>query len=105
MKPDDKRPAIDGGHRTLAGGYYTDPAYFAREQERIFRAMWVFVGRDEDVAEPGRWIARRLAGANVVVVRGEDRRVRAFHNVCRHRGTLLCRGEAGAAGGHLQCPY
>ena len=100
-----ERAAIDVGHRTLAGGYYTDPAYFAREQTTIFRAMWLPVGRDEDLPAAGRWIARQLAGARVVLVRGDDGVVRAFHNVCRHRGTLLCAGDHGQTGASLQCPY
>lgn len=103
MREDDRAP-IDVGHRTLPGAYYTDPAYFAREQQAIFRRMWLFVGRDDDVPERGRWIVRRLAGASVLVVRGDDGEVRAFHNVCRHRGTLLCGGDAGH-GRQLQCPY
>ncbi len=105
MRPADDRPPIDVGHLTLAGGYYTDPAYFAREQARVFRARWLFVGRDDDVPAPGRWVVRRLAGASVLVVRGDDGVIRAFHNVCRHRGTLLCAGDAGHTRGHLQCPY
>jgi Rieske 2Fe-2S family protein len=105
MKPTDDRPAIDGGQRTLAAGYFTAPAYFAREQATIFRAMWLPVGRDDDVPTAGRWVVRRLAGASVLVVRGDDGVARAFHNVCRHRGTLLCDGDEGAARGHLQCPY
>ncbi|HVV87996.1 MAG TPA: aromatic ring-hydroxylating dioxygenase subunit alpha [Kofleriaceae bacterium] len=104
MRPRDTRAALEAGHLTLPGRYYTDPAYFAREEETIFRRMWLYVGRDEDVPA-GRWIARRLAGASVLVVRGDDGVVRAFHNVCRHRGTLLCWGDQGAAAGHLQCPY
>lgn len=105
MRKADDRPPIAADQRTLAGGYYTAPAYFAREQAAIFRAMWQFVGRADEVPAPGRWIARALAGVRVVVVRGDDDAIRAFHNVCRHRGTLLCAGDAGAARGHLQCPY
>ena len=104
MRPEDDRPAI-AGELTLPGGYYTDPAYFAREQATIFRAMWLFVGREDEVAAAGQWVTRAVAGAQLVIVRGDDGRVRAFHNVCRHRGTLLCAGEAGQARGHLQCPY
>lgn len=105
MRARDDRPAIDVGHLTLPGGYYSDPAYFAREQASIFRAMWLYAARDEDVPEAGCWVVRRLAGASIVIVRGDDGLVRAFHNVCRHRGTLLCAGDEGAARTHLQCPY
>ena len=104
MRRADDRAPIEQGHLTLAGGYYTDPAYFAREQAAIFRAMWLVVGRDDDVPAPGCWVARRAAGASLLLVRGDDGLVRAFHNVCRHRGTLLCAGEGGQARA-LQCPY
>ncbi len=105
MAEPSSRPASTVDQQTLPAGYYTEPAYFAREQVAIFRAMWLFVGRASEVATRGQWITASLASASVVVVRGDDDQVRAFHNVCRHRGTLLCEGAAGQARGHLQCPY
>lgn len=104
MRHADLRPATTVEQVTLPARYYTDPSWFAREQDAIFRAMWLPAGRVDDVPAAGSWRAQELAGARVLVVRGDDGEVRAFHNVCRHRGTLLCDGDAGQAR-HLQCPY
>ncbi len=100
----DRRPT-DVSATTLPAGYYTDPAYFAREQERLFRRMWLFAGRDDDVPANGRYVTRRFGDASVLLVRDDAGTLRAFHNVCRHRGTLLCPASEGQATGALQCAY
>ena len=99
------RPSLPQGVETLPARYYTAPEQFARELARIHRAMWLWAGRAEDVAKPGDFFVREVAGASVIVVRGEDGAVRAFHNTCRHRGTLLCAEEAGSLPGRIRCPY
>lgn len=99
------RVPTDVSATTLPGGYYTDPAYFARENERLFRRMWLFAGRDDDTPGPGRYVTRRFGDANVLLVRDDAGTLRAFHNVCRHRGTLLCPAAEGQAIGALQCSY
>lgn len=101
----DDRVATDVSVTTLPAGYYTDPAWFARETARIFRRLWLFVGRAEDTPTPGSYVTRQLAGAQVLVVRDGAGTLRAFHNVCRHRGTLLCSEPAGQVRGVIQCPY
>lgn len=98
------RAAIDVSALTLPAGYYTDPAYFARETEALFHRNWLFAGRDDDAPRPGSYVVRRFGAASIVIVRGEDGVLRGFHNVCRHRGTLLCAGDEGEVGA-LQCPY
>ena len=67
------------------------PSFFARERERIFRRTWLNVGRESDVAKPGDHLVKDLAvaGASVLVVRGNDGVIRAFHNVCSHRCNKL----------------
>jgi Rieske 2Fe-2S family protein len=95
--------------QTLPARVYTDPAWFEREMERIFSAMWIAVGRTEEVAARGSFIRRDVAGASVLVVgdgRGPSTEgLRAFHNVCRHRGTRLCDAERGTFPDSIQCPY
>lgn len=91
--------------RTLPGRYYYDPAIYAREQERIFSTMWVCVGRAEELPEPGAYRTFDLGGENVLLVRGRDHILRAFLNVCRHRGARLCTEERGQARNAIQCPY
>ena len=91
------------GTSTLPWSWYTDPAVFRLEQERIFRRSWQYVGRQNEVAEPGSFVASRVGDVPVVLVRDEDGTLRAFLNVCRHRGSIVCEGSGKRA--TLQCPY
>ena len=67
------------------------PAYFALERECVFRTVWLYVGREEEVARPGDYPVRRVdvCRASVLLVRGQDGVLRGFHNVCSHRGNTL----------------
>jgi glycine betaine catabolism A len=93
----------------LPARVFHDPDVFAYEQARWFATTWVCIGREENVAAPGTYLLARVAAEGVIVVRGRDGVVRAFHNVCRHRGsTLLDEPADGAGSGKLvriQCPY
>ncbi|CAN5271507.1 aromatic ring-hydroxylating dioxygenase subunit alpha [soil metagenome] len=94
------------GSRTLPGRYYASGGIFAEERERIFVRRWVCAGRESRVAEPGEYMVVPVAGESIVVLRDERGAPRAFHNICRHRGTRLCEAESGRlAGGEIQCPY
>ena len=92
-----------GSTRTLSWGWYTDPAVLQLERERLFRRFWQYVGHAGEVAEPGSFRATRAGHVPVVLVRDEDGALRAFLNVCRHRGSLVCEGSGRRAS--LQCPY
>jgi Rieske 2Fe-2S family protein len=100
-----ERVETDVGTTTLPAGYYTSPDYFARETERLFRRLWLFVSRDDEAPSTGSFVTRRIAGAEVLIIRDETGRLRAFHNVCRHRGTLLCQQAQGQVRGFVQCAY
>ncbi len=91
------------GERTLPWSWYTDPAILALEQERIFTRFWQYVGRADEVAEPGSFSATQVGHIPVLLVRDENGVLRAFLNVCRHRGSLVCEGSGRRA--TLQCPY
>jgi len=91
------------GTRTLPWSWYTDPAVLQLERERIFRRSWQYVGRQDEVAEAGSFVATRVGDIPVVLVRDEESTLRAFLNVCRHRGSLVCEGSGKR--GTLQCPY
>jgi glycine betaine catabolism A len=93
------------GAHTLPGAYYTSPEILAEERERIFARRWCCVGRASAVARPGDYVLREVAGESLIVVRGRDGALRAFFNVCRHRGTRLCRERAGHVSETIQCPY
>ena len=84
---------------------YTDAAWFKDEMERVFARMWLAAGRAAELDRTGAFIRRDVAGASVLIVRAGDGVIRAFHNVCRHRGTRLCTAAHGAFHGSIQCPY
>ena len=88
---------------TLPFSWYSDAAVYRLEQERIFRRAWQYVAHTAQLAEPGAFVARQAGEVPVVVVRGTDRELRAFLNVCRHRGSLLVEGTGTRAS--IQCPY
>ncbi len=73
--------------------------YFERERHAVFRNVWLKVARVEELAAPGDYLVREFAAprASLVVVRGADGVLRAFHNVCRHRGNCVVKGERGSA--------
>ena len=88
--------------RTIPFDWYSDPAVLRLERERIFRRTWQYAGRVDQVAEAGAFFTCDLGGVPIVVVRGDDGDLRAFLNICRHRGSLVCEGEGKRAS--LQCP-
>jgi Rieske 2Fe-2S family protein len=99
------RPEMAAGALTLPAAYYTDPGFFAREMEAIHYSMWLWAGRTEQLPGPGSYFVRDFASASVIVLRDAKGQVAAFNNVCRHRGTRLCKGESGAFAGRIQCSY
>src|SRR5918996_2224774 len=88
---------------SLPWNWYSDPAVYRLEQERIFRRAWQYVAHAALLPEPGSFLARRAGDVPVLVVRGRDGELRAFLNVCRHRGSLLVEGAGTRAA--IQCPY
>jgi Rieske 2Fe-2S family protein len=90
---------------TLPGRHYTDPAAFAEEQARIFESMWFAVARAGELSRPGQYVTKQVGTESVVVVRGRDGRLRAFLNVCRHRGARLCDAAEGEVRRAFSCLY
>lgn len=101
---------------TLPRSAYVSTDAFAAERERIFAREWVLVGREESVPSEGDYLDVDVLGESVLVVRGEGGVLRAFFNVCRHRGCALvlrnkhadltaCVPETGNAGKSIRCPY
>jgi phenylpropionate dioxygenase-like ring-hydroxylating dioxygenase large terminal subunit len=88
---------------TVPWDWYSDPAVLRLERERIFRRTWQYAGRADQVAEPGSYFACDAGGVPIVVVRDQRAVLRAFVNVCRHRGSIVCEGEGRRE--TLQCPY
>ena len=91
------------GH-AMPRALYLDPALYAREIQAIWHGGWLFAGFDFALPNPGDYLTLDVDTTPVVVIRGDDGRVRAFHNVCRHRGSQICREAAGHVRA-LVCPY
>jgi phenylpropionate dioxygenase-like ring-hydroxylating dioxygenase large terminal subunit len=82
---------------------YTSEAFAAAEREKLWPNIWQFAAREEDLPEPGDTVVYEIADKNYLLVRQPDRSIKAFHNVCLHRGRLLR-----AKSGHtinLRCPF
>src|SRR6266550_1262765 len=89
--------------RTLPWAWYADPDVLRREGERIFARAWQYVGHTGEVAENGSFFASAAGQIPVVVTRARDGVLRAFVNVCRHRGHVVASGSGQRE--TLQCPY
>ncbi|RLV59354.1 aromatic ring-hydroxylating dioxygenase subunit alpha [Parashewanella curva] len=83
---------------------YTDPEWFDLEMKHIFSKNWYFAGLMEDITEPGQYKSIQAGLNSIIIVMGRDHRLRAFHNMCRHKGTQLLRAE-GKAQKSITCPY
>ncbi|MCV7054450.1 aromatic ring-hydroxylating oxygenase subunit alpha [Mycolicibacterium gilvum] len=90
---------------TLEGHYYTSAEVFAAEQQGIFENMWFCAVRTSDLEKPGRFTKVQVGRESVLLVRGRDGLLRAFLNVCRHRGAQLCSESEGEVRRTLRCPY
>jgi Rieske 2Fe-2S family protein len=90
---------------TLGGAHYTSPELFAAEQEHVFEAMWFCAARSADLELPGKFKKVQVGRESVLLVRGRDGLLRAFLNVCRHRGAQLCTEAEGEVKRNLRCPY
>jgi Rieske 2Fe-2S family protein len=100
-----EKPRVDAAARTLERHWYASSQTFERERERIFARSWCYMARAERIPHAGDYVLADVAGESVIVTRDATGNVRAFFNVCRHRGTRLCSAESGRFSGSIQCPY
>ncbi|MGW8379842.1 aromatic ring-hydroxylating dioxygenase subunit alpha [Streptomyces sp. ODS28] len=90
---------------TLPGSAYTDPEFFAREQRYLFERMWFCAVRADELDKPGAFRTVQAGRESVLITRARNGSVRAFLNICRHRGARLCTEESGEVKRAFQCPY
>jgi Rieske 2Fe-2S family protein len=88
---------------SLPRRFYVEPAIFAADMD-LLAPRWTFAAHVSEVAQPGDWVTVALGRDSAIVARGDDGRLRAFANVCRHRGSRICT-EARGRSGFLTCPY
>lgn len=84
--------------------FYTDVDIFKQDLEAFYFKEWLFVTPECELPKPGDYITYTVGDYNIMVVRGADHEVRAFHNTCRHRGSVICKKEKGTMP-KLVCPY
>jgi Rieske 2Fe-2S family protein len=93
------------GH-ALARDFYTDPAIFEHDVERMLLRHWFCAGHVSSIPRTGDYLVADLGPESVIIVRNSAGEVRALLNVCRHRGSRLCAGRTGKAqSSRLTCPY
>jgi phenylpropionate dioxygenase-like ring-hydroxylating dioxygenase large terminal subunit len=95
----------DWDRRGLPGWSYHSPALLDLEKEHVFRNHWQIVGHVSDVPNAGDYLAMDVVGERALVVRGKDGVVRAFHNMCRHRGSRVVAEDKGTCRNALVCPF
>jgi phenylpropionate dioxygenase-like ring-hydroxylating dioxygenase large terminal subunit len=98
-------PAANAEAVSLPAWIYRDPEFFELEKELVFRPSWQIVCHLNDVPHAGDYHSLEFLGQNIIVLRGEDGRVRSFHNACRHRAARLLDEAKGHCGRRLTCPY
>jgi phenylpropionate dioxygenase-like ring-hydroxylating dioxygenase large terminal subunit len=91
------------GDEPLDPACYTSEAFAAAERERLWPNIWHFAAREEDMPEPGDTVVYEIADRSYLLVRQDDHSIRAFHNVCLHRGRLL--RDHGGRAVNLRCPF
>ncbi len=89
---------------TIPASWYTDERIFELEKQSVFARSWQFAGRVDQIREPGDFVTTEIAGEPIVIVRGNDRALRGFFNVCRHHAAAVMTDVAGHAS-QMRCPY
>jgi Rieske 2Fe-2S family protein len=92
------------GAKSLPQKYFVSSEILAKEQAEIFSKEWLLVGHQSQIAKPGDYFLAQVAGESLIIVRDQKSEIRAFYNVCRHRGTRLKEDACGHASA-IQCPY
>jgi choline monooxygenase len=99
---DDQAPLAEAS--TIPAPWYVDPRIAELERMNVFGGTWQLVARTDQVQKPGEFVSTILAGEPIVIVRGNDKVLRAFYNVCRHHAAAVVTQPCGQAS-LLHCPY
>jgi Rieske 2Fe-2S family protein len=89
---------------TLEQPFYRDPEIFKRDMAKIVSKQWLYVAHDSEIPNAGDYLLYNIGEESIILVRGRDNEVRAFFNVCRHRGSHICLEQTGSVR-TLTCPY
>ena len=100
-----KAPYVDHGTDIVDKRRYVDPAESALEWEKLWKKIWNMAGCASDIPERGDWFKYDLGKESFVVVRGDDDKIRAFYNVCPHRGNQIVRSDFGKVNDCFRCAF
>ena len=89
---------------TLPQALYVSEEAYRFDVQVLLKSLWLYAGTIAQVKRPGDWFVFTLGTNEVIIVRGKDGEIRAFHNTCRHRGARICAEPSGHAA-RLACPY
>jgi len=89
---------------SLEQAFYTDPGVLDLDLRQIFYREWLFAIPACEIPKTGNFVTHQVGAYDVIIVRGADGEVRAFHNACRHRGSVVCKAKKGSAP-KLVCSY
>jgi glycine betaine catabolism A len=89
---------------TLDAPFYQSAEIFDLDVAAIFGKHWIYVAVEPDVPEAGDYITVKIGHDSVIILRDDDMQIKAFHNVCRHRGARICNESKGTLG-NIVCPY
>ncbi len=103
--PVEKAPDPELGHAVIPAARYTSPEFMRLEWERLWTKVWLLGGRLSDIPEPGDYICTGIGRESILIVRQRDGGVRAFYNVCQHRGNRLALEGLGSVRDSFRCAY
>lgn len=90
---------------SLGTGRYVDPAFTRLEHERLWSKVWQAAARVDEIPEPNDYTTYEIGSQSVLLVRVDKNTIKAYHNVCPHRGTTLGEGSGTFEGGRIICPF
>jgi phenylpropionate dioxygenase-like ring-hydroxylating dioxygenase large terminal subunit len=91
--------------RGLPAWSYHSDAFLELEKDHVFRTHWLIACHSSDVPEPGDYFTFDAVGERAIIIRGDNGELRAFHNICRHRGSRLVADEKGTCKNAMICPF
>jgi len=101
-----KAPEPDISDAVIDGDRYYSAEFAKKEWDSLWPRVWQVAGRVDQVPDPGDYVTYDIGRDSIICVRGDDHQIRAFYNVCQHRGNQLVTAEMGSlAGGDFQCAY
>lgn len=101
-------PDITEETNALPATYFTDPLVHEMEKETVFSRYWVYAGHATTIEEPGDHFTRTIGDKQIIVLRDKNSEIRAFHNVCAHRGSKMVEDTPMTDPGNMngiRCPY